>query len=83
MAQVPALIVKPHVPAASSHVSVVHGRPSEHVESVTQIALPLHTPHPDVVPSLQRFPIRAVHDVGLATGSHHRHALPAFTVMAP
>ena len=82
MAQLPGVTVTAHVPVASSHASAVHVRPSEHVVSVAQTALPVHTPQPDVSPSLQRVPIRGDQALGLAVGSHHKHALLALTVIA-
>jgi hypothetical protein len=82
IAQVPGTIVDSHIPTRSSHASLVHESPSVHVVSVTQTAAPLQRPHPDVVPSLHRVPVRGVQLVGLPTGSHQRQGLPLLTVIA-
>lgn len=69
-----------HTPVVSSHVSAVHDWPSEQVETVAQSPEVLHAPQPPIEPSLQRAPVRAVHDVELETGSHDRHGFVGSTV---
>lgn len=61
-------------------MSVVHERPSVHVDAVTHAAAALHAPQPATMPSSQVVPVRGVHAVVLVAVLHHRHPLLGSTV---
>ena len=69
-------------PVASSHVSVVHDWPSAQLETVAHRPEVLQAPQPAIEPSMQRAPVRAVHDIVLCVGSHERHGFVGSTVPA-